>query len=272
MKKYQGYALITGGDMGIGKAFAEQLAEQGYDLLLVARNKEALQKTQEEITKKYGVKVLTLSQDLTGDKAVSMIMDFIKDQDIHVSLLVNNAGFMDFHEFKDSDMKSDIGMIELMCRDMVELTYALLPAMIEKGEGGIIINSSALARLHIPYYGVYSACKSFQESFGIILNFELESKNIDVLTVCPAYITTNFWNDSKAKKSITKGSESLIGFQPHSPEEVAQKSIKALGRKILIQGGNMRDRLFFYTTYFMPLKLERRFMQWYLRRLYNLEY
>ncbi len=93
MKKYEGYALITGGSSGIGLALAHELAAKGYDLVLVARDLHALKKVQIEIKEAHKVDVITISQDLSKPESTDIIFEKLQKKHIHVGLLVNNAGF-----------------------------------------------------------------------------------------------------------------------------------------------------------------------------------
>jgi short-subunit dehydrogenase len=269
MKKYHGYALVTGGTIGIGYSIAEQLAANGYNLILIARHEDDLNKAREYFTNKYKVEVLVITKDLSQPNASKEIYDYLQEKKIHVALLVNNAGFGVFGLFADSSRESNINMVELMCRTVVDLTYLFLPGMINAGEGGIIIISSIASRTFFPRFSVYGACKTFEASFGTTLNFELQSKNIDVLVVCPSVTATQFYEKGGAAQVVENGSKNLFGLKYHSPEEVAKQAVNSLGSKILVFNGNFVDKILFYSDAFIPLKLSRAIMRLYMKYVYK---
>lgn len=272
MKKYAGYALVTGGDKGIGYCIAEQLAKNGYPLVLVARDEAALEKAKGQLAGKYKVDVLICVKDLSEANSSQEVYDFVEGKGIHVALLVNNAGFGAFGLLEDSKHELQTKMIDVMCRSLTELTYLFLPSMIKKGEGGIILISSFVSKIHMPNYAVYAACKAFTSSFGITLNYEVQSKNIDVLVVCPAAIKTNFYNSTETKELMKRGQAKLLGFKYHTPEYVAKQAINSLGKKIEIVNGNLMDKFFYYSMAFTPLPIQRMIMRAYLKKVYEKTY
>lgn len=272
MKKYNGYALVTGGDGGIGYCIAEQLAMNGYNLVLVARNEAELNKAKEHLTSKYKVEVLVFIKDLTEADAAKEVFDYVQGKGIHIALLVNNAGFGEWGLFGESKCQQQIDMIELMCRAVTELTWLFLPGMIKKGEGGIILVSSFASRIHMPKFAVYAACKAFTSSFGTILNFELQSKNIDVLVVCPSVTKTKFYRQKEIKEPVDRGQAHLLAYKYRTPEKVAEHAVKSLGKKIEIVDGGLLDKFFFYSGAFTPLKAQRLIMRLYFKYVYKLTY
>jgi short-subunit dehydrogenase len=225
MKKYEGYALITGGSDGMGLEFAKQLAEEGYNLVLVARETKKLKAASDHIKKKYKVDVVIISQDLTKIESADLIYDELKKNKIHVGLLVNNAGFAVFSQFDEMPRQKSRDMISLMCMGYVELTHKFLPDMLKNGSGGIIILSSVVAKFPGPFISVYSSTKAFSLQFGRSLHAEYHKKGIDVLTVCPGAMDTKFFNDT----DNLAPSIALL-----KPENIVPKSLEALGKDIVI--------------------------------------
>jgi len=272
MKKYDGYALVTGGDTGIGYAIAEQLAMNGYNLVLVARNGDELNKAKDHLSLTYKVEVLVFIKDLTEPKSATDVFEFVHKKGIHIALLVNNAGYGSWGLFENSDREIDYKMVELMCRSVVELTYLFLPNMIAKGEGGIIIVSSIASRIHFPNFAIYGACKSFESSFGISLNYELQSKNIDVLVVSPAVVKTHFYERAGSKNDMEANMGHPLAFKYFSLEKVAEQAVNGLGHKIEILNGSFKDKFYFYSTAFMPLKVERLVRRLFYKYVYKITY
>ncbi len=273
MKKYDGYALITGGNKGIGYAIAEQLAENNYNLVLVATHENDLERAKEHLSNKYNVDVQILPKDLSQPNSAHEVFNFVEEKGIHVALLVNNAGFGAWGTFEKSDHESDVKMVEVMCRSVVELTHLFLPNMIAKKEGGIIIISSLASRQHFPNFALYSACKSFEASFGITLNFELKSKNIDVLVVSPAVTETKFWERTGWDMDLMEKTMSHpFALKYINPKRVAKEAVNGLGKKVEVFTGNILDRFLFYSTAFQPLKVERWIKRLYLKHVYKIKY
>ena len=258
--KYDGYALITGGSSGIGLAFAKQLAEQGYNLVLVARKQEELKKAQIDIKTQYSVDVVTISEDLSNPESTDNIYNQLQMNNIQIGLLVNNAGFGKANHFEKIDRAYQQSMIRVMCSSYTDLTFKFLPSMLKKKSGGIIFLSSSAALSALPFFSVYGAAKAFVLQFGRSLNVEVKRKGIDVLTVCPSPVNTNFY---------PPGVPHPPG-KSFMPDEIAQRSIKALGKKSVLLINSPKVRFLLFLTKFLPSKwidaIAYNYMQGYLEK------
>lgn len=235
MTKYNGHALITGGSSGIGLEFAYQLAAQGYNLVLVARNMEKLEKAASNIKHKYPVDVLVISQDMAKLESADIIYKQLQAQNIQVGLLINNAGFNVSREiFHKLDLNRQIEMVNLLCIGYMSLIHKFLPAMLEKKSSGIIIVSSFSALLPAPLASIYSAAKAFTLKFGINLHAEYSNKGIDILTVCPAFVETNFFEAA---------GNPVPPLALLTTNEVVKKSLQALGNEIVLVLNNKQFKL-----------------------------
>src|SRR5438094_4849454 len=136
------YALVTGASRGLGKYFARALAARQQNLLLVARDHDRLATLAVELEKTHGIRAETLALDLAGAGAGGRLAEQLKERGLKIDLLVNNAGFGDQGEFLKLSLARQLEMINLQNATIVELTYKLLPAMIEQRCGGIINVSS----------------------------------------------------------------------------------------------------------------------------------
>ncbi len=265
MRKYEGYALITGGSSGIGLEFARKLAAEGYSLVLVARNLTKLKEVAIELKQKYPVDVLPLSQDLIDPDSTEIIFKHLQEKNIHISLLINNAGFGNpqeyFHKI-DQNIHSD--MINLMCLSYVNLIYKFLPPMLEKKSGGIILISSLAALFPVPLNTIYSASKTFVLKLGINLHAEYSAKGIDILTVCPAYTDTNIF----AATNETPPPIPML-----TTEEVVQKSLNRLGKDIVLvlKNKQFQQRLFSFLANFLSDKTKEKLVKKYLKQTRNLD-
>jgi short-subunit dehydrogenase len=179
-------ALITGASSGIGEEFARQLAAMGYDVILVARRKERLEDLAEELPTQVHVVTCDLgseAEELPGQVA---------KLGVGVDLLVNNAGFGLRGHFADLDTGREAEMVRVNCEAVVTLTHAFLPAMIERGQGGVITVASTAGMQPLPYETTYAATKAFAISFMEALSMELRGTGVKCLVVNPGPVKTEW--------------------------------------------------------------------------------
>src|SRR5215468_2953464 len=178
----KGTALITGASSGIGAVYADRLAKRGYDLFLVARNKERLASLARRITIDTGRKVETVEADLTAPADLKRVEDILRTN-AGISLLVNNAGVGATAPLVDSDVDKMEDMIRLNVNALTRLTYAVVPVFIARGNGTIINISSIVAISPEKSNGVYGGTKAFVLAFNHSLVHELADKGIRVQAV-----------------------------------------------------------------------------------------
>jgi short-subunit dehydrogenase len=191
--------LVTGASGGIGKEFARQFAYRGYDLFLVARRKEELEKIKEEFEEEYKIHVSVMACDIAKDP--KSVYDYCKENDLQVSVLINNAGYGDYTSFMNADLDKLQGMIDLNNKALVSLTYYFLKDMKENGYGHIINVGSVASFLPGPYMAVYYATKAFVLSFSMALREELRKENIKVSVLCPGPVKSDFWKVADGDKT-----------------------------------------------------------------------
>src|SRR4051794_9512954 len=148
-------ALVTGASSGIGEAFARQLAERGYRLVLVARSEDKLQKLADEL----GGDAVVIACDLADPDARDRLVQEGENRGPTVEVLVNNAGFGVYKDFAESDREREIQQARLNVEAVLDLTHRFLPAMIDRGRGAIINTSSTSAFQPIPGNAGYAAAK-----------------------------------------------------------------------------------------------------------------
>ncbi|BAQ66504.1 SDR family oxidoreductase [Geminocystis sp. NIES-3709] len=185
-------ALITGASSGIGKAFAQELAQRNYNLIMVARSKSLLLELQEKLQSEYSIKVKVICQDLSISHAGEAIFKEVKQDNIFVDLLINNAGFGDYGRFIDRDLQKQLNMIQVNISALVELTHLFLTEMKQEGKGEIINVSSIAGYQPLPYLSVYAATKAFVLSFSEALWAEYKSYGIKILALCPGPTESKF--------------------------------------------------------------------------------
>ena len=179
-------ALITGASSGIGEEFSRQLAARGYELVLVARRKDRLEVLAEELPTQTHV----VACDLI--KEAEKLKGKVDKQGIQIDLLVNNAGFGLRGHFADLDPEREAEMVRVNCEAVVTLTHAFLPAMIERGQGGVITVASTAGMQPLPYETTYGATKAFAISFMEALSMELRGTGVKCLVVNPGPVRTEW--------------------------------------------------------------------------------
>lgn len=213
--KFGSTALVTGASDGIGRAFAEALAVQGFDLILVARRETVLQDQAAELRRVHGIKVDVLATDLSDPEAVTALLK--RTATAPIGLLVASAGFGSLGPFLSQDLASEVNMVDVNCRAVVALTHGIGSRMAQAGRGGIILFSSIVGFQGAPNSATYSATKSFVQSFAEGLAAELKPQGISVLSVAPGPVGTGF----AARAGMQMG-------QAETPETVARVALRAL--------------------------------------------
>lgn len=181
-------ALVTGGSAGIGLAFARRLASEGYDLVLVARGTERLEKAAAEVAATHGTEVMTMSADLTDRPALQSVADRLADPARPVDLLVNNAGHGVHRSFLGSEAREQEEMLDVHCRAVLVLTHTAARTMASRGTGQIINVSSVAGFGNL---GTYSSVKAWVTSFSLSVAPELQRKGVQVMALCPGFVRTD---------------------------------------------------------------------------------
>ncbi|BAY60155.1 short-chain dehydrogenase/reductase SDR [Calothrix brevissima NIES-22] len=216
-------ALITGASSGIGKAFAQQLAAQNTNLVLVARSQEKLYQLTKELQEKYNIQIEIIVKDLTENNAAKVVFDIIQAKELSIDLLINNAGIGDYGDFANSDGEKQVKIVQLNILALVDLTHKFLPLMRQRQSGSIINVSSITAFQPMPYLSVYAASKAFIVSFSQALWAENRPYGIRVIVTCPGPIETNFFAEANFPPSLAGSTEQMF-----TSEEVVKQTLKAL--------------------------------------------
>jgi len=193
------YILITGASSGIGYEMAKQLASKGHNLILVARNQQNLQTLQEELKQSYAIEVLYLLYDLSEPNAAQDLYHEVKENNLLVTGLINNAGFGEYGNFMQMGLKKDEDMIAVNITALVGLTKLFGADMVKAGKGRIMNTASLLSFLPFPYYSVYSATKCFVLAFTETVAAELQGTGITITALCPGTVETPFHTNAMRK-------------------------------------------------------------------------
>ncbi|MCK2166370.1 SDR family NAD(P)-dependent oxidoreductase [Thalassospira xiamenensis] len=191
----KGTALITGASSGIGAIYADRLARRGYDLILVARNQNALDDVAKTIRTETGRTVETLAADLADHVDLARVGSRLRS-DKSITMLVNNAGFGSVAPLLEADIDKMEYMIGLNVTALTRLTYAVAPAFVERAKGTIINIASIVALGPEILNGVYGASKAYVLALTQSLQHELADKGVRVQAVLPGATATGFWEVS----------------------------------------------------------------------------
>lgn len=223
-------AVITGASSGIGRSFAKKFASLGYDLILIARNKERLSALAKDVKGSYNSSAEILSHDLSDENQIKYIEKILTQKD-NIDVLVNSAGFGLNEKFYKTPIEKSMAMIRVHIIAIVRLTRAVLPIMIKNDSGTIINVSSMGAFIMFPNNLIYSATKTFINTFSEHLKLELEDTNIIVQAICPSYTRTNFYNTPEFKGLDLSAVPERLWY---TPDKLVEISLNSLSKKKVI--------------------------------------
>ncbi len=185
-------ALVTGASAGIGVDLAECFARDGYDLILTARSQGPLQELADRLAQAHGVKAHAIPQDLGAIGGGSALANAIKAKAFEVDVVVNNAGYGHAGALTSSDLATQLGMIDLNVRALVELTYHFWDGMLVKKRGGVLNVASTAAFQPGPLMANYYASKAYVLSFSEALWEEARGTGVHVSCLCPGPTVSKF--------------------------------------------------------------------------------
>ena len=244
-------ALITGASSGIGKDMAKVLSNKGYDLILVARNKEKLKELKNEI--KTNVEIIPMDLGITDNS--KKLYEMVKNKNIDI--LINNAGYGAIGSFRKTDLNNELSMIDLNIKAVHILTKLFLDDFVKRDSGYILNVSSASAFQPGPLMATYYSTKCYVYHLTLAIYEELRrmKSNVKVSCLCPGPVNTNFNNVANCEFSL----DAL------SSEYVASYAIdKMFKNKLLIIPG-FKIKLLYIFGRFVPNKLK-------LKITYNIQH
>jgi short-subunit dehydrogenase len=241
------WALVTGASAGIGAEFCRQLAAKGYQLVLVARRLEKLQAVADELKNTYAANSLIITADLSQTDVCGNIEQELRQHNIEIEYLVNNAGYGLPGSFHVPKWQEHADFIQVMMTTVCELTRRLLPGMQKRGRG-FIVNIASVAGLVEPSAGhtLYGASKSFLIKFSESLALENANSGVKVCALCPGFTYTEFHDVNKTRKMISK----LPGYLWLDAKDVVADAVNALGRDkvktVVVPGMQYKVIVFIY--------------------------
>ncbi|WP_129669921.1 SDR family NAD(P)-dependent oxidoreductase [Phytoactinopolyspora endophytica] len=236
-------ALITGATSGIGLTFAQHLARQGYDIVLVARDARRLDETAESITAATGRHVEAMRADLSDRSDVARVAQRLSAGERPVEVLVNNAGFGIHQPLASEDGVEHEKAIEVMCRAVLVLGGVAAKAMTSRGVGMIINVSSTAGFMAL---GGYSAVKAWVTAYSESLSVELRGSGVQVTALCPGWVRTEFHQRAGLSTS------SIPSWLWVDSDQVVATALKDAGRGKVISIPTMRYRGLMWCVHHLP--------------------
>jgi uncharacterized protein len=190
-------ALITGASSGIGADLAREAARDGHDLVLVARRREAMEALAAEL-KATGATSTIMPADLNKPGAAAALMQDVDARGIVLDVLINAAGFGDNERFDRADPAKLAAMLQVNVMALTELTRLVLPGLVARRRGRVMLVASTAAYVPGPRMAVYYASKSYVLSLGQAIAYELRGSGVTVTTSCPGATATEFAGTARA--------------------------------------------------------------------------
>jgi hypothetical protein len=226
------YTLITGATSGIGKTFALMLGQKRKNLILIGRNEKELKKLTHMLTKKHDMQVIPIQMDLTDTRRIHQLEAFLKEEQIELEMVINNAGMGSYGHFENLPHKEHADLIDVNIRAFTLLSKSVLPFM--KRGSTLLQVASVAAFAPGPYMATYYASKAYVLSFSLALQEEIKHKGIHVSILCPGPTKTAFFERAHMEKaSFTKY------FMQEVEDVVAYAYKQVLKRKTIIVPGTV---------------------------------
>ncbi|UTW06431.1 SDR family NAD(P)-dependent oxidoreductase [Pseudomonas benzenivorans] len=247
------YALITGASSGIGLALAEALARRGRNLILVARQRPALESIALELSQRFAVEVLFRTCDLSQPLQLSGLLHELEQSELTIDLLVNNAGLGTSGAFVAQDWSREQRLIEVNILALARLCHAIGATMAARGTGQILNVASIAAFQPGAWMSNYYASKAYVLHFSEALREELKPRGVSVSVLCPGPTRSAFFRTAGLDSRPLEGSKLLMGA-----EELALMTVRALEKKRAIIIPGWRNRLLALAPRLAPRWLARR--------------
>ena len=251
-------ALVTGASSGIGANLARELARDGHDLILSARRVEPMHALAEEL-KKAGANCTVIAADLSKSGAAAALVRDIEARAPTIDVLVNAAGLGANGRFDASDPVRVTEMLQVNVVALTELTRLLLPPMVKRGKGKVMLVASTAAFQPGPQMAVYCASKAYVLSFGEAIAYELQNTGVTVTTLCPGATDTEFARVADAGSSALFKGALLPLMNANEVARIGYQGLKA-GRGVVITG--LVNKIMATSSRLSPTSMSMRIANW----------
>ena len=227
------YVLITGGTSGIGLELAKLFAKDGYNLVIVARDRSDLVLSEQVIRGVSNVKIVTISKDLFQKNAAFELFETVEAGGYNIEILVNDAGQGLYGRFIETDIERELDIIQLNISSLVVLTKLFLKKMVARNEGRILNVSSVASKTPGPWQSVYHGTKAFVQSFSEAIREEVKETNVTISTLLPGATDTDFF-----RKAGMMNAKIVVEGDLADPADVAKDGYEALmsGKDMVVSG------------------------------------
>ena len=239
-------ALITGCTSGIGKALSVKFAQEGYNLILVARNEDKLKELSNHLSQTFRIKSVFIAYGLEKPEAAEYVFRRVRELDLKIDVLVNNAGFNEFGNFIKTSREKEHDMMYLHMFFVTDMMKLFLPSMVDNKQGKILNIGSTGSYISCPYDAVYAATKSYILSVSKGISSELKGTGVTITTLCPGSTKTEF--------AAKAGMEDTLLFKLFvmSPERVADIAYKAVMKRKTIVVAGIYNKILVMSSYILP--------------------
>jgi hypothetical protein len=224
--------LITGASEGIGYELVKLSAKDGYNCVLVARNKQKMDQIATEVEKSFGITTRVITKDLSLPESAREIFDELNAANVHVDVLINNAGLGICGDFAQSDMDMNMHLIQVNLVTLTKLTWLFLPGMLKRKSGKIMNVGSIASFAPSPNFALYNASKAYVLFFSEALREELKGTGVSVTCLCPGATKTN-WQARAGAENIRLNKVRMV-----DAKTVAEVGYKGLmkGKRLVVPG------------------------------------
>jgi uncharacterized protein len=238
------FAVITGASAGIGYQLAKQCLDNGFDILICSEDPHGIESAAVTLGGERASAIVTVAADLATREGCEKLVEAIHRP---VDALLLNAGVGVGGAFVDNDLDAELRMIALNCNHTVHVAKRLVPAMVQRGEGRVLITGSEVSAAPNPYQAVYGATKAFVMSFGEALRYELKDSGVTVTVLQPGATDTNFFE--RADLMDTKVGQA----KKDDPALVAKQGFEAMmAGKDSVAGGSFKSRMQTFMNELLP--------------------
>jgi len=225
-------ALITGASEGIGYELVKLFAKDGYDCVLVARNKQKMDQLAAEVKKNFGITTRVIAKDLSLPESAQEIFDELNAAGVPVDVLINNAGLGLCGDFAKSDMNQNMHLLQVNLLTLTKLTWLFLPGMLKRKSGKIMNVGSIASFAPSPNFALYNASKAYVLFFSEALREELKGTGVSVTCLCPGATATQ-WQARAGAVGIRLNKVRIV-----DAKIVAETGYKGLmkGKRVVVPG------------------------------------